>query len=413
MKDGKYRVLLVCDRPVQYLSPLLRRQAQHPQLEILVAYCSLAGAVAAVDPGYGVEVKWDVPLLEGYNRVSLAGKAGTARPGFFSKVLWRLVRDGGFDAVYVGGYYFREAWSAMLAAKRSGVPIILSTDIHRLKSFRVESKLMQAVKKTVVGRIFRAAGAVTTGSSGATAYVRALGVPPDRILLAGNVVDNEWWADRAAAADRAAVRNGWNLSADALVVLYCAQLQPWKRPLDLLEAFSRVEVPGSYLVFAGEGPLRGELERRTRELGIGERVRFLGFVNQSRLPAVYSSCEVFVLPSDSDTFGLVVNEAMLCGCPAVVSDAVGARFDLVRDGETGHVFPTGDVDALAAILRRLLGDPARIKKMGAAAKERMNTWTPEMNVSAFVKAVQIAAARRTQAPQAKENNRAVIPAPKQ
>jgi hypothetical protein len=176
MKDGKYRVLVVNDRPVQYASPLLRRQAQHPQLEILAAYCSLQGAVAAVDPGYGIEVQWDVPLLDGYNWVSLSGERGAdSRPGLFSKALWRLVRHGNFDAVYVGGYYFREAWTAMIAAKCSGIPVILSTDVHRLKSQRVRSAFMQAIKKSIVSRIFRMAGAVNTGSSGATAYVKVTG----------------------------------------------------------------------------------------------------------------------------------------------------------------------------------------------------------------------------------------------
>jgi len=224
--------------------------------------------------------------------------------------------------------------------------------------------------------------------------VKSLGVPEDRIQLCGNVVDNAWWSERSVAVDRAAVRSAWNVPAEAPVVLYCAHMQPWKRPGDLLEAFSRAHISGSYLIFAGEGPLRGELELRARELGIAECVRLLGFVNQTGLPAVYSSSDILVLPSGYEPFGLVVNEAMLCGCPAVVSDAVGAKFDLVRDGETGYVFPSGDVHALANILRKLLEDRPQIQRMGAAAKERMKTWTPEMNVGGFVRAVQIATANR-------------------
>ena len=413
MKNGKYRVLVVSDRPVQYASPLLRRHARHPQLDTLVAYCSLQGAVSAVDPGYGIEVKWDVPLLDGYNWISLCGERGAGpRPGMLSKALWRLVRDGNFDAMYVGGYYFREAWTAMLAAKCNGIPIILSTDVHALKSRRAGSRFTQTIKKAIVSRIFRMAGAVTTGSSGATAYIRSLGVSDERILLSGNVVDNDWWTERAAAVDRAAVRGGWNVPAEACVVLYCAQMQPWKRPGDLLEAFARAQVSGSYLIFAGEGPLRGELEQRARELGIAERVRFLGFVNQTGLPAVYSSADVFVLPSEYEPFGLVVNEAMLCGCPAVVSDAVGAKFDLVRNGETGYVFPSGDAQALASILRTLLDDRPQIERMGTAARERMKTWTPEMNVGAFVRAVQIATTNRKDKRGAEKKSHAAVSAEK-
>jgi glycosyltransferase involved in cell wall biosynthesis len=97
-----------------------------------------------------------------------------------------------------------------------------------------------------------------------------------------------------------------------------------------------------------------------------------------------------VLPSEYEPFGLVVNEAMLCGCPVVVSDRVGARYDLVREGETGCVYPCGDVEALARILASLLYECSQLDRMRAAAKDRMQTWTPEMNVETFVKAVELA-----------------------
>jgi glycosyltransferase involved in cell wall biosynthesis len=394
MKDGKYRVLLLCEHPVQYNTRLWQLQARHPKLDILIAYCSLRGAVPALNPGFGVEVAWDVPLLEGYPWVLVdSGKdknADRRRPGLFSRALWRLVRDGKFDAVYVGGYYFREAWTVLLAAKRNRIPIILSTDVHSLESQRAQSKFVQAIKKTIVRRIFRLAGAVNTGSSGATAYVKSLGVPEGRIRLGGNTVDNAWWSAHSAQVDRATVRSGWNIPPQACVVLYCAKLQPWKRPGDLLEAFARANVPGSYLVFAGDGPNRAALKRQAEETGIAERVRFLGFVNQTGLPSVYSASDLMVLPSEYEPFGLVVNEAMLCGCPVVVSDRVGAKYDLVREGETGRIFPCGDVEALAMILRLLLGDHSQLERMGAAARERMKTWTPELNVEGFAEAVEVA-----------------------
>jgi len=397
MKDGKYRVLLLCEHPVQYNTILWNLQARHPKLDILVAYCSLRGAESTVHPDFGVEIKWDVPLLEGYPwqlvDPARTEKNGGARPGFFSKPLWQLVRGGGFDAIYVGGYYFPEAWLTLLAAKRMGIPFILSTDVHSLESRRARSPISRAIKKIIVGRIFRMAGAVNTGSSGATAYVQSLGVPADRIILARNTVDNAWWAARAAEVDRIAIRSKWNVSSDARVALYCAKLQSWKRPGDLLEAFARANVPKSHLVFAGDGPLHRELEERAALLGIANRVRFLGFVNQSGLPAVYAACDLLVLPSDYEPFGLVVNEAMNCGCPVVVSDRVGAKYDLVREGVTGSIFPCGNLDALASTLCSLLTDRTRLTQMSAAAKERMKSWTPEMNVESFVQAVELAVRR--------------------
>ncbi len=399
MKDGKYRVLLLCEHPVQYNTILWSLQARHPKLDILVAYCSLRGAQAAIHTEFGVDVKWDVPLLEGYPwkliPPSKADENGSGRPGFFSQELSRLVRDGGFDAIYVGGYYFPEAWRVLLAAKRLGIPYILSTDVHTLESRRARNPITRAIKKAMVGRIFRMAGAVSTGSTGATAYVQSLGVPVNRIILGRNTVDNDWWTARAAEVDRAGVRRSWNIPADAPVALFCAKLQSWKRPGDLLEAFARANVAGSHLVFAGDGPLHGELEQRAKSLGLTDRVHFLGFVNQSGLPAVYVASDLLVLPSDYEPFGLVVNEAMICGCPAVVSDRVGAKYDLVREGITGSVFPCGEVEALAGTIRSLLTDRTRLARMSAAARERLKSWTPEMNVQAFVETVESAVRRNS------------------
>ncbi len=401
MKDGKYRILLLTEHPVQYNAYLWKATARHPRLDLLVAYCSLRGAFPALDPGFGVEVKWDLPLLDDYPWILLPSASdnrnGNGRPGLFSKTLWQLVRDGKFDAVYVGGYYFREAWTAILAARRAGIPFIISTDVHALKSRLARSRVSQALKRWIVGRIFRMAGSVMTGSSGASAYVASLGVPDDRIRLGANTVDNRWWRERAARADRAKVREQWNIPSDARVVAYCAKLQPWKRPADLLVAFNRAKIPGSYLVFAGDGPLRADLEKDARNFGIAEHVRFLGFVNQTGLPEVYASSDVLVLPSDYEPFGLVVNEAMLCGCPAIVSDRVGAKYDLVRDGETGYVYPCADVGALAGILRSALGDLPKLAEMSRAASARMDTWTPEIAVEAFVECIEVAVGNKVAA----------------
>jgi glycosyltransferase involved in cell wall biosynthesis len=398
MKAEKFRILHLCEHPVQYNTTLWQTQARHPKLDILVVYCSLRGAVPAMNPGFGVEVAWDVPLLEGYPWAVVPSaktrKNGAEPPRLLSKGLWQLVTNGRFDAVCLGGYYFREAWTVLLAAKRKRIPVILCTDAHSLESRRAKSKFALAIKKTIVGRIFRMAAAVITSSSNAEIFLTSLGVPSERIFMGRSVVDNTWWTDHTAQVDRAVVRRELNLPPDARVVLYCVKLQPWKRPGDLLEAFSRADVSGSYLIFAGDGPLRAVLEQRSRDLGVADRVRFLGFVNQTRLPGVYVASDLLVLPSDYEPFGLVVNEAMLCGCPVVVSDRVGARYDLVREGETGSVFPCGNVEALAKNLRCLLNDPSELGRMGAAAKERMQSWKPELNVAAFLEAVEVAVSNK-------------------
>jgi glycosyltransferase involved in cell wall biosynthesis len=394
MNPPKRRLLIVGTHPVQYVAPQLRLMARHPHLEILVAYVSLRGAKPYVDPGFGVQVAWDVPLLEGYPWIELGrtDEGGKAKWQSLRRKLqiWDLVKNGKFDALYVSGYQFLDAWAALLAAKHNRLAIIFATDAHSLASRKAHSRLTKTIKRTVLRRIFALAGGVLVSSSAGIEYVKSLGVDENRIFLGGSVVDNAWWTERAAQADCATVRRAWNIPVEAPVVLYCAKLQSWKRPGDLLEAFARANVPDSYLVFAGDGPLRAPLEKQAKAIGISERVRILGFVNQTGLPGVYVASDLLVLPSEYEPFGVVVNEAMLCGCPAVVSDSVGAKYDLIREGKTGGVFPCGDIDALANILRSLLGDRSKLEQFGEAAKERMKTWAPEMNAEAFVRAVEYA-----------------------
>jgi glycosyltransferase involved in cell wall biosynthesis len=388
------RLLVIGSHVVQYSSPIFEKLAQDLRLDILVAYCSMQGAEAHIDPEFGVEVAWDTPVLEGFPWVHVPNRS--LRPGLgrffglFNPGLWKLIREGKFDAILSTGYFYASAWIAIFAARWHGIPILFTTDGHNLRTWATRSTWKQRLKKFLVRRIFALGEITMAGSSGTVDYLKSLGVPPDRILLGRNVVDNTWWLKRAAEVDPGPVRENWQIPVSAAVVLFCAKLQPWKAPQDVLEAFTRANVPNSHLVFAGDGPLRSALEKRSHELGVSERVRFLGFVNQSQLPSVYRAADLLVLPSLFEPFGLVVNEAMCCGRPVAVSDCVGAKYDLVREKETGYVFPAGDVDALAAILREFFADPEKRDRMGHEARQRMATWSPREYVEGLVRAVELA-----------------------
>ncbi len=143
-------------------------------------------------------------------------------------------------------------------------------------------------------------------------------------------------------------------------MLFVGRLVDSKRPMDVVQAVARLRSSGQPvdLVIAGAGELQGSMEEAARAAGLD--AQFLGFVNQSRLPSVYASSDVVVLPSIAiETWGLVVNEAMACGVPAVVSDAVGCGPDLIQPGATGAVAPLGDVPALATSIASVLAfDPS-------------------------------------------------------
>jgi glycosyltransferase involved in cell wall biosynthesis len=396
MTKGRYRVLLVCSHPVQYAAPHFRQMARHPKLDILVAYLSLQGAEKGLDPGFGVEVKWDVPLLDGYPWVRVPNRS--LRPsvehfcGLINPGLWKMVRRGEFDAVVAyTGYAYASSWIALLSAKVHGIPMIFGTDATAIQT-RIGGRWKVAVKKYLLPKVYGLASVVIVGSTAGRKYLESLGIPEERVVVTPYSVDNDWWRAKAALVDREAVRCGWQIPGEAPVILFCAKLQPWKRPQDVLRAFAKANVGGAFLVFAGEGPLRKDLEAEAAALGVAERVHFLGFVNQSGLPSVYRASDLLVLPSKYDAFGVVVNEAMLCGCAIAVSDRVGAGYDLVRPGVNGFVFPCGNADALADILREILPARQRLHEMGEAARARMETWSYRENIEALVEAFEKAQA---------------------
>jgi glycosyltransferase involved in cell wall biosynthesis len=396
MPDRRYRVLAIATHPAQYQAPLFRRMAARADLDLHVAYCTLRGAEAAHDPEFGATVKWDIPLLDGYAWTHVPNK-GSGAESFFglrNSGIWKMIRKGKFDAVlcYVG-YVQASFWIACLSAKLWRTAFLFGADATTLTP--LDGRMWKGrVKRIFWPFLFRIADQVIVPSSGSVALMRSLGLPGERITLTPYVVDNDWWLTKSACVDRAAVRASWNAAPKDTVILFCAKLQPWKRPLDLLHAFAKANLPNTLLVFAGEGPLRQQLEAEVAALGMTSRVRFLGFVNQTQLPGIYTAADLMVLPSSYDAFGVVVNEAMLCGCPVAASDHVGAARDLVAHGSTGFVFPCGNVEALAAILQQASAEPARLSEMGHAARARMESWSPRENIQATLVAVAGAVSRK-------------------
>jgi glycosyltransferase involved in cell wall biosynthesis len=390
MAARRYRVLIVATHAVQYSAPIYRQMARHPDLDIEVAYCSLQGAESGMDAEFGKEVKWDIPLLDGYPWTLLQNRAIHPGPGrffgFLNTGLWRKLRHGRYDALVLStGYRYATFWIGLLAAKLTRIPVLFGTDAISLAA-RDGAVWKSSLKRYFWPVLFRLADQVIVPSTGTREMMRALRIPERRMTLTPYVVDNEWWTAQSSRVDRAAVRAQWNVPANATVILFCAKLQPWKRPLDLLRAFARTSGSSLFLIIAGDGPLYSQIAREAAELGVADRVRLLGFMNQSQLPSVYRSSDVLVLPSEYEPFGVVVNEALLCGCVAAVSDRVGAGRDLIHP-ENGFVFPCGDVDRLAGILQQIACDAGSLKNMSQSSKKILEKWSPQEHIEAYVEAL--------------------------
>ncbi|HEY1330112.1 MAG TPA: glycosyltransferase family 4 protein [Actinomycetota bacterium] len=387
MKDAPARVLVVATHPIHYFAPLYAEYAKDPRLDLRVAYCSLLGAEGGIDPEFGVEVAWDVPLLEGYDWVQPANRS--PRPGYehflglVNPGLWSIAARGRFDVVVVHGYWVASYWIAGAGARAGGARLAMVVDAHSLAGARARGWKV-AAKRAALPVLFRSVDGFLATSSRTVEFLGSLGVPARKRFLTPYVVDSPWFEQRAAAADRGAVRARLGVPPDAPAAVFCGKLVSWKRPGDAVAAVAGV--PGLHLIVAGDGELRPALERAAASSGVAERVHFLGFVNRGSLPELYAAADYLVLPSAAEAFGLVVNEAFACGLPAVVSDAVGAVGDLVRDGETGFVVPAGDVAAFTDAVGRLARDAGLRRRLGEGASQAVRAWGPRRNVEAFVQA---------------------------
>lgn len=390
MSERKYSVLVIAGHPVQYMAPLLRCMAKHPRLDLQVAYCSLRGAEAAIDPDFGTEVKWDVPLLDGYKWTHVPNK-GPERETFWgmnNPGLKELIRDGKFDAVVCyTGYVCASFWIAKRASAKAGAAFIFGTDTWTIEP-RDGRKWKTWLKKLVWPWIFRMADQAITPSIGGRELMLSLGIPEDRITMTPPCVDVGWWSTEAEKANREAERAKFGLGKEDFVILFCAKLQSWKRPMDLLRAYAQAGIEGSRLIFAGDGPLGEELKTEAARLGVSSQVSFPGFVNQSALPALYKLVDLMVLPSSYEPFAMVVNEAMCCGCPVMASDKVGAARDLIEPIARDFVFPAGDVDTLSRKLLEVALNRARLKNMRESVQRHIQGWSPENNAEALLRAVE-------------------------
>ena len=280
------------------------------------------------------------------------------------------IAGGAFDGFVVPGWALRSYWQAVQACRRAGVPVFVRGDSQLVGPRGGALRLAKAVAFRQVLRRFD--GFLYVGQRNRD-YLRHYGAAPDRLFFSPHCVDNGAFRTASDAVRQAAPPAGD--AAPVRRILFVGKLIERKRPFDVLRAASQVAGRGVRVevAFAGSGDLQDALTSAAAAAGL--RAHFHGFVNQSELPAVYAAADVVVLPSDGrETWGLVINEAMACGVPAVVSDAVGCGPDLVEPGITGAVFPLGDTAALGVGIETVFAfDRARTRR---ALAERMETYSP-------------------------------------
>jgi glycosyltransferase involved in cell wall biosynthesis len=394
----RVRLAYLVSHPIQYQAPLLRRIAQQPDIDLTVLFGSDFSVRAYRDQGFGVDFKWDVPLLDGYKHVFLprlrdGNDVNVTTP--LNRGIVRQLRgtatEPAFDALWVHGYATLNALHGIIAAKALGIPLLLRAESWLRDRNRSGLKLLLK-RAAFVGLKQFVDAVLPIGTLNAEYWHHYFGDDVPQYLMP-YAVDNAYFSQLAlaAATRRAELQAELKLDPSRPVILFASKLQSRKHCDQLVEAYARLSPGGGiephpYLVIVGDGEQRTALHQQAQATGF-DSIRFCGFRNQSELPRFFDLCTVFVLPSRHEPWGLIVNEVMAATRPAIVTDDVGCAPDLIEDGVNGCVYPAGNVDALEHALHRVLDEPGVAAVMGQRAFERISTWSFDEDIKALRRAL--------------------------
>lgn len=316
-------------------------------------YCSDESIRGALDKQFGVDVKWDIPLLEGYNY------------SFFKNSSWKPSQGSGFlglinfgvlrqlfkipkSIIVVHGWNYFTHLSVLLLGKSLGHTICLRCEMP-LNQEILKTGIKQKIKNWSLKYLIlpRVNYCLYIGTQNKNFY-KNLGIPDSRLIFCPYSVDNNRFNQERLKLEpqKLELKQKLGIKETDKIILYSGKYMQKKRPMDLLKAFHKANIENAWLILLGEGELRAEIESYISSNQL-KNVILTGFVNQSQVSEFYSICDVFVMCSEiGETWGLSVNEAMNFNVPVILSDLPGSATDLINDYDNGCVFKTGNIEQL-------------------------------------------------------------------
>ena len=385
-------LLIFESHPVPYHAPVFRALQQDFDVPIHVIYGSDFSVTGYLDAEFDTHLSWDKSLLEGYSSqfLSRISEGGAAN---FSEVRpWGMTKAADAHpatAVLAVGYYAFYDLAAIGYAARRRLPLLFRGETNDASHRR--GPILNLLRDFWLQKLYDRCSSMLYIGQRAKEHYQRFGAPEDKLIFSPYCVDERKFAfsPDQEGENRARIRQELGIPDDAIVVLSSGKLSK-KKGVDMLSPAIR-QLPEDlrrrvHLLLVGEGPLRDKV---TEQCSAAPAIKttLVGFQNQDALAAYYNAADVFVLASrERETWGVVINEALINGLPCVVSDRVGSQPDLVLPGVTGEVFPCGDITGLSQALHRLLPqlpnpvlsrqcrDRARLYSVNKAAEGIAKAW---------------------------------------
>ena len=356
------RLAILSTHPIQYNAPLFRLLAADEAIDLKVFYSKKADEVR-FDKDFGREVVWDIPLTDGYEHGSFEA---SSRPGRQRMV--RAIAQFDPDALLVYGWNFPGHWATIRHFK-GRVPVWFRGDSTLIDPLPFWKK---ALRKLLLTQVYRSVDRAFYVGKANKRYFLWAGLQEKQLTYAPHAVDYAYFMrdDEARMELAAAKRRELGIAPDATVFLFVGKLEAKKQPQMLGRAFTRIEATNAHLIYIGSGAMEQALKSEFSPL---PNIHFVGFQNQQSMPVWYRVGNVLCLPSagPGETWGLAVNEAMACGCAAVVSDRVGCGEDVLADETLGQIIPYNDRDALELAMENFIARTLNRSK----SREHINQWS--------------------------------------
>lgn len=356
MKD----VIFINSHPIQYFAPLYKYMNENG-VRTEAWYLSDKSIAGKFDVQFGVNVKWDIPILEGYPYTFFKNNsfAGADAGGFFSLMnfgVLKALRKAPKSLIVVHGWHYFTNLMVIFLGKTFGHTVCIRCEMPQNQELLKTGWKMRLKKAWLKYFVFPRSNYFLYIGSQNKAFYESYGIPGNRLVFCPYSVDNTRFTNEKLSLkpNEAGLRAGLGIGAGDKVILYSGKYIDKKRPMDLLQAFAQMRRPDCWLVMLGEGSLRPQMEEYIAKNNLAN-VILTGFVNQSQVSEYYAISNLFVMCSTiGETWGLSINEAMNFDMPVIVSDHTGSAFDLVKNGDNGYIFKTGDVNDLAGKLEKAL-----------------------------------------------------------